>query len=93
MKGRFKFLLAVLAKGVLDLLRNNKFKLAAKTARFIFRQGYNIGYRQGKRKGKQLGIEKCKQDIEKCKQDIVKRMLARCMSDDQICDLLQLNIR
>ena len=83
----------MLAKEVLELLRNNKFKLAAKAARLIFRQGYNIGHLRGKRKGKKLGVEKCKQDIEKCKQDTVKRMLARCMSDDQICDLLQLNIR
>ena len=80
-------------KSLTSVWQKYKRKLAAKAARFIYQHGYNKGYRQGKRKGKQLGIEKCKQDIEKCKQDTVKRMLARGMSDDQICDLLQLNKR
>ena len=48
--------------------------------------GFDRAKRQGMRKGKQLGIEQGKQDA-------AKRMLARGMSDDQICDVLQLSAK
>ena len=65
-------------KSLTSVWQKYKRKLAAKAARFIYQHGYNKGHKRGKREG-----------IE----NTVKRMLAGGMSDDQICDLLQLNKR